>query len=62
MSKEESGRCFRKILEATSPYEAVLKEGEKYLTNVEIQCLLNIAMCIGKENKELDVLMALCRQ
>lgn len=62
MSKEESGRCFRKILEDTIPYEAVLKEGEKYLTNVEIQCLLNIAMCIGKENKELDVLMALCRQ
>ncbi len=62
MSKEESGRCFRKILEATIPYEAVLKEGEKYLTNVEMQCLLNIAMCIGRENKELDVLMALCRQ
>ncbi len=64
MSKEESRRCFRKILEATIPYEAVLKEGEKYLTNVEMQCLLNIAMCIGitKENKALDILLELCRQ
>ncbi|MDE6054914.1 MAG: helix-turn-helix domain-containing protein [Lachnospiraceae bacterium] len=64
MPKEEAIQCFRKILEATISYEAVLKDGEKYLTNVEMQCLLNIAMCIGKskENKALDVLLELCRQ
>lgn len=64
MSKEESAKCFRKILEDTIPYEAVLKEGDKYLTNVEMQCLLNIAMCIGKskENKAFDILLELCRQ
>lgn len=64
MSKEESVQGFRKILEDTIPYEAVLKDGEKYLTNVEMQCLLNMALCIGKtnENKELDVLLELCNQ
>lgn len=64
LSIEEAIQCFRKILEDTIPYDAVLRNGERYLTNVEMQCLLNIAMCIGKskENKELDILLELCRQ
>lgn len=64
MPKEEAIQCFRKVLEDTIPYEAVLKNGEKYLTNVEMQCLLNIAMCIGKAigNEVLDILLELCNQ
>lgn len=64
MSKDEAIRCYTKILEDTIPYEAVLGEGEKYLTNVEMQCLLHIALCVGKskENRALDVLMKLCEQ
>lgn len=64
MSKEEAIQCFIKILEDTIPYDVVLKEGEKYLTNVEMQCLLNIALCIGdsNENRVLDILLELCKQ
>ncbi len=67
LSKEESAKCFRKILEDTIPYEAVLRDGEKYLTNVEMQCLLNIALCSEKAkenraNRALDVLLELCSQ
>lgn len=64
MSKEEVIQRFREILEDTIPYEAVLGEGEKYLTNVEIQCLLKIAICGGKskDNLEFDVLLKLCEQ
>ena len=51
LSKEESAKCFRKILEDTIPYEAVLRDGEKYLTNVEMQCLLNIALCSEKDEE-----------
>lgn len=64
LSKEESARCFRKILEDTIPYEAVLKNGEKYLTNVEMQCLLNIAICVGEstDNAAFDILLKMCEQ
>lgn len=64
ISKEEAIQCYTKILEDTIPYEAVLREGEKYLTNVEMQCLLQIALCIGKSknNRALDILLELCRQ
>lgn len=64
MSKEEAIQCFRKILEDTILYDAVLKDGEKYLTNVEMQCLLNISICGGKskDNLEFDALLKLCEQ
>lgn len=64
MLKEEAIQCFRKILEDTIPYETVLEEGEKYLTNVEMQCLLNIAICGGKskDNLAFDALLKLCEQ
>ena len=34
------------------------------MTNVEMQCLFNFAMCVGKsrDNKVFDVLLELCRQ
>ncbi len=64
VSKEEAIQCFRKILEDTIPYEAVLRDSEKYLTNVEMQCLLNIALNIGtlENNKAFDILLDFCRQ
>lgn len=64
MADEEAVQLFRKILEYTIPYEVALKSGEKYLTNVEMQCLLNIAICVGKskENTALDMLLELCKQ
>lgn len=64
LSNEESIQCFREILEDTIPYEVVLRDGEKYLTNMEMQCLLSIAMCIGKskDNRAFDVLLELCKQ
>lgn len=64
ISKEEAIQSFRKILEDTIPYDAVLKDGEKYLSNVEIQCLLNIAIFgeKSKDNVALDVLLKLCEQ
>lgn len=63
-TKEETLQCFTKILEDTIPYEVVLKDGERYLTNVEIQCLLNIAIYgeKPKDNKAFDVLLKLCEQ
>lgn len=64
MTKEETLQCFTKILEDTIPYEVVLKDGERYLTNVEIQCLLNIAIYgeKPKDNMAFDVLLKLCEQ
>lgn len=64
ISKEESTRCFRQILEDTIPFEAVLKSGEIYLTNTEIQCLLNIAIYDENSGNNLifDKLLELCKQ
>ena len=64
MSKEESAQCYRQILEYTIPFEAILKTEEKYLTNVEMQCLLNIAICGGKSNDNIafDILLEVCKQ
>lgn len=64
ISKEESKQSFRKILEYTIPFEAIAKGKEKYLTNVEMQCLLNISICIGnsRENTAFDILLELCKQ
>ncbi len=64
MSKEEAIQCFIKILEDTIPYDVILKEGEKYLTNVELQCLLNIAILGGKskDNRAFDALLKMCEQ
>lgn len=64
MMNEEAVQCFRKIFEYTLPFEIVLKGGEKYLTNVEMQCLLNISICVGKSKKNIafDILLKLCKQ
>ena len=64
LSNEEAILCFRQILEYTIPFDVLLKDEEKYLTNVEVQCLLNISICVGKskENIAFDILLDLCKQ
>lgn len=64
ISKEEARIQLEKILAYTIPPQTAIKEGEKYLTNVEIQCLLDIAINIGKSqmNQFYDALVELCNQ
>lgn len=64
ISKEEAREQLVKILEYTVPYKAVLKDGIKYLTNVEIQILLDIAINIGRlsMNSVFEMLLELCKQ
>ncbi|MDE6620094.1 MAG: helix-turn-helix domain-containing protein [Lachnospiraceae bacterium] len=64
MTKEETIQCYKQVLEYTMPFETVLKDGERYLTNVEMQCLMNIAICEGKNEKNVgfDILLELCKQ
>ena len=47
ISKDEAKRELLEILEYTIPYEIVVKDGIKYLTNVEMQVLLDIAYNLG---------------
>lgn len=64
ITKEEARRCFKNVLEDTVSFEISLKEGEKYLTNAEILCLLNIAVN-AKESVICPIfkmLMDLCEQ
>ena len=51
-------------MEYTLPYEAVIKDGTKYLTNVEMQIVLDIAINIGMSNMNevFEVLLKLCEQ
>lgn len=64
MSKEAVAQCLRQVLEDTISFEAILKSGEKYLTNAEIQCLLNMALHIEKSGNNIifDRLLELCKQ
>ena len=43
ISKEEAKQELIKILEYTIPFETIIGDGEKYLTNVEMQMVLDIA-------------------
>lgn len=62
-SKEEIIEQFKRILEYTIPYEVAIKNGKKYLTNSELQCLLNIAVAKGKEgiNISYSILLDICK-
>lgn len=64
IAREEAVIQLKKILGYTLPYEAAIKEGEKYLTNAEIQCLLYIAIYMeqSEANAALDALLEFCRQ
>lgn len=64
MSEKEMIQQLRSLLEYTIPFEAAVKGGEKYLTNVEIQCLLNMVLYGEKLNDNVipDMLFQLCKQ
>lgn len=64
ISKAEAREELEEILSYTIPTKAVITKGEKYITNVEVQCLLDIAVNIGKSNLNsfYDILIDLCRQ
>lgn len=64
ITKDEAREALKDTLEYTIPYDKAIMEGEKYLTNAEIQCLLNIAIFLGSAsmNTTFDMLVGLCRQ
>jgi len=56
--------CLSKVLEYTLPFEVAIKDGKKYLTNAEIQCLLDIAGYMGESDTNIvfDSLIKFCIQ
>lgn len=64
MTKGEAKEHFKRILNYTILYEIAIKDGEKYLTNAEISCILNIAVYTEKLslNADLESLLKLCNQ
>lgn len=64
ITKLEANVYLKKILEYTIPYQVALNEGEVYLTNAEILCLLKMVVY----NDELDIepivnlLIGICKQ
>lgn len=64
ISKIEARGQLVRVLEYTLPYEVAIKDGEKYLTNAEIQCLLDILVYMGKMSKNVvfDALYKFCNQ
>lgn len=64
ISAKEMIQQLIRLLEYTISFENATKRGEKYLTNAEIQCLLNIALYteyLG-DNIIFDMLLELCKQ
>ena len=61
---KEAGERLRKVLEYTIQYRIAMKDVEKYLTNTEIMCLLNILAYTKNEstNPIFHVLISLCKQ
>lgn len=64
ITKDEARAALRNTLEYTIPYSRAIMEGEKYLTNAEIQCLLNIAIYLDRSsmNTAFYMLVRLCEQ
>ncbi len=64
ISNEEAKKRLMEILKYTIPYEAAIKGGIKYITNVEVQILLDIAINIGRANMNcaFETLLKLCEQ
>ena len=63
-AKEDTIDQLKSVLEYTLPYNVALKSEEKYLTNAEVMCLLNIAVYAKEKsiNSAFSVLMDLCKQ
>lgn len=64
ITKKIAKECFKTVMEFTLPFQAALCRGEKYLTNAEIQCLINIVVYTKEEENDgiFDMLMELCTQ
>lgn len=64
ISEKEAIEYFRRILEYTMPFEASIRNVEKYLTNAEMQCLLNIAVYseVLGDSVVFNMLIELCEQ
>ncbi|MDE5697867.1 MAG: helix-turn-helix domain-containing protein [Lachnospiraceae bacterium] len=64
ITKDEAREQLKSILAYTISLESAIKEGDKYLTNVEMQCILDIAMNAEKLSIDmfLDTLIELCKQ
>lgn len=64
ITKEDAREQLKSVLAYTILLDAAIKEGEKYLTNVEVQCILDIAMNAEKLSIDmyLDTLIKLCEQ
>ncbi len=64
ISNIEAKEQMIRILEYTIPYEVAIGEGLKYLTNAEIQILVDIGVLIGKArmNEIFEMLTNLCKQ
>lgn len=54
LTGQECVTSFKRALECTVPYEAVITRGEKYLSNEEIACLENITLGIDWSYKEME--------
>lgn len=52
LSNTEAYYQLKNALELTIAYEAFLKEGEKYLTNEEQTCIINMMLSMDKDGKE----------
>lgn len=54
ISREEYIRMMKSALECTIPYRNAVEEGEKYFTNEELYCILNIMAKYDTESFEMD--------
>lgn len=57
IGREEYYRRMRAALELTLPFEAFLREGEKYLTQEEQCCIQNMMQKMDKESDEYEACM-----
>lgn len=57
LGREEYYRRMRAALELTLPFEAFLREGEKYLTQEEQCCIQNMMQKMDKESDEYEACM-----
>lgn len=64
IEQKDAKNKFKEILEYTIPFDIVTRYGEKYLTNTEILCLLNVAVYADdlEKNLALETLINLCIQ
>lgn len=57
LEQDEYYRMMREILELTLPFEAFLKEGEKYLTYAEQECIQSLMHGMKKSGEEFWICM-----